>query len=52
MRKIAWALDEEHELNYEDAKIIYEDIDAETWIAHIILLKHADATWDMGRQYW
>lgn len=52
MRKIAWALDKEHELNYEDAKIIYEDIDAETWIAHIILLKHSDATWDMGRQYW
>ncbi len=52
MRKVPWAFEQEHELTYEDARIIYEDINAETWFAHIILLKHADATWDMGRQYW
>ena len=52
MRKVPWAFEKAYELNYEDAKIIYEDINPESWVAHIILLKHADATWDMGRQYW
>ena len=52
IRKVPWALDQGYELNYEDAKIIYEDINPESWVAHIILLKHSDATWDMGRQYW
>ena len=52
MRKVPWAFEKAYELNYEEAKIIYEDINPESWVAHIILLKHADATWDMGRQYW
>jgi hypothetical protein len=42
----------ESELPFEEAKIVYEDLKPEEWVAHITLLKHCDATWDMWRQYW
>lgn len=57
LRKVPWAFGNEwmsleSELPFEEAKIVYEDLKPEEWVAHITLLKHCDATWDMWRQYW
>lgn len=57
MRKVPWAfdyksMDLESEIPYEEAKIIYEDIDSESGEAHVIIKKHMDASGDMWRQFW
>lgn len=57
MRKVPWAfdyksMDLESEIPYEEAKIIYEDIDSESGEVHVIIKKHMDASGDMWRQFW